>query len=155
MTRARKSAGRWIAEHTTIAIVLAGIPSLVAGLIGVVAKRLDVSPDRVFLLIGLLTFASGLLTIVVLFIRYIVNDATLTSAVSSTAPHGIPRLARARMTSCLSCFMVQPSITAVRSSLWRARAGGVLKRSSERTSWRPMASTSASKGSALSGGSIR
>ena len=54
-------------------------PSLVAGLIGVVAKRLDVSPDRVFLLIGLLTFASGLLTIVVLFIRYIVNYATLTS----------------------------------------------------------------------------
>jgi len=44
-----------------------------------VAKRLDVSPDRVFLLIGLLTFASGLLTIVVLFIRYIVNYATLTS----------------------------------------------------------------------------
>jgi len=43
------------------------------------AKRLDVSPDRVFLLIGLLTFASGLLTIVVLFIRYIVNYATLTS----------------------------------------------------------------------------
>ncbi len=50
-----------------------------AGLIGAVAKRLDVSPDRVFLLIGLLTFASGLLTIVVLFIRYIVNYATLTS----------------------------------------------------------------------------
>ena len=50
-----------------------------AGLIGVVAKRLDVSPDRVFLLIGLLTFASGLVTIVVLFIRYIVNYATLTS----------------------------------------------------------------------------
>ena len=79
MTRARKSAGRWIAEHTTIAMVLAGIPSLVAGLIGVVAKRLDVSLDRVFLLIGLLTFASGLLTIVVLFIRYIVNYAKLTS----------------------------------------------------------------------------
>jgi hypothetical protein len=36
-------------------------------------------PDRVFLLIGLLTFASGLLTIVVLFIRYIVNYAKLTS----------------------------------------------------------------------------
>ena len=73
MARANRLAGRWIAEHTIGAVILACIPSVVAGIIGVFARLFNVSLDRVFLLVGVLTFASGLMIIFVLFIRHIVN----------------------------------------------------------------------------------
>jgi len=75
-----RSAVRWITEHTVAAIVLAGLPSIVAAALAVLAKLLDVRLDRVFLLIGALTFASGLMMILVLFIRHIVNYPRLTTA---------------------------------------------------------------------------
>jgi len=80
MAHSRRSAGRWITEHTAGAIVLAGLPSVVAAAVAVLARLLDVKLDRVFLLVGALTFASGLMMILVLFIRHIVNYARLTTA---------------------------------------------------------------------------
>jgi hypothetical protein len=80
MAHARRLAGRWITEHTAAAIVLAGLPSVVAAAVAVLARLLDVRLDRVFLPIGGLTFASGLVVILVLFIRHVANYARLTTA---------------------------------------------------------------------------
>jgi hypothetical protein len=80
MAHARRLAGRWITEHTAAAIVLAGLPSVVAAAVAVLARLLDVRLDRVFLLIGALTCTSGLMVILVLFIRHVVNYARLTTA---------------------------------------------------------------------------
>ena len=77
--RPRRSAGTWITEHTAAAIVLAGLPSVMAAALAGLAKLLDVRLDRVFLLIGALTFASGFMMILVLFIRHIVNCPRLTT----------------------------------------------------------------------------
>ena len=77
-----------------------------------------------------------------------------TSAVSSTAPHGMPRPANAFITSRLSWLRAQPSMISVRAAEFLARAGGVLKRSSSRKSGRPMICVIAWKVCGLSGGSI-